>query len=166
MAIQELLRQELMEFQKSQSELLRWKLVAIGGVFGLAFTHPQTTLVLIVVPLVAVYCDLLYRNYDIRIALISWHLAEIDEGWRAYENSLSGSPWFLNSGATLLASLGACVCAAVAGYIGHDRTMACAVAYFSGAGFIICLGIQGYYSYYQHKLTVQRKRKMDAARVK
>jgi hypothetical protein len=166
MAIQELLRHELMEFQKSQSELLRWKLVAIGGIFGLAFIHPVSTIVLIVVPLVAVYCDLLFRNYDIRIALISWYIASTDKEWFDYERSLgaSGTPWFLNSSATLLASLGACASVVVVDFFHIDKAASTAsghaVAYFGAAGAVITALIQIYYSYYQRKLKEHWKRKI------
>jgi hypothetical protein len=159
MAMQELLRKELIEFQKAQSVLVRWKLVAIGAIFGLAFNGTVSFIVLIVVPLIAVYCDLLYRNYDIRIALISWHLAYIDNEWFKYQNSLKsfGHPWVLNSSATLLASLAACISVTIIdlSHMGPESSkMAPGIlTWFGGGGGAMTVVLQIFYSNYQHRLT-------------
>lgn len=120
MAATEMLRKELLGFQSAQAELLRWKLLAIGGAGAAALgaasaSEPFRLLVLAVIPVVAVYCDLLSRDYDIRIALIATFLRSRDQDYARYEEFLatpgiaSSSPWFLHHAATLVSSLGACL---------------------------------------------------------
>lgn len=69
------LRQEILESQKARSDLLKWKLVLVAGLsaVGLGFntggrSHP---VVLVAIPLVCLYVDLLCRHQNLRIQLIA-----------------------------------------------------------------------------------------------
>ena len=67
------LRSEILEAHKARSDLLKWKLVLVAGLgtIGLGFSeevgHP---IVLIGVPLVCAYVDLLTRHLTLRIHVI------------------------------------------------------------------------------------------------
>jgi hypothetical protein len=73
-----ILRKEIMTFQKAKADMLRWKLLAIGGVaaaplglLGPSQVGDRWIVFLGVAPFVAAYCDALARTYDLRIALIA-----------------------------------------------------------------------------------------------
>ncbi len=92
------LREEIIEAEKARADLLRWKLVitaALGGVgLGLSGTSAATPLLLLGVPLVCVYVDLLCNHMNLRIQLIAQYLrhhqqtvegdAAIYEGYERY----------------------------------------------------------------------------------
>lgn len=89
----EKLRDEILGFQKSQADLIRWKLIAIGATATTALSataaNQQLSLMaLTVLPLIVVYCDLFTRGYDIRIALIAFFLQRQGGEYAAYENFL------------------------------------------------------------------------------
>ena len=71
------LRAEVMQAQATRSDLLRWKLIAIGAIgsvgLGLAGARPRThaDLVLCALPPVCLYVDLLCLNLNLRMILIS-----------------------------------------------------------------------------------------------
>ena len=120
MGAAETLRNEILGFQKAQADLLRWKLIAVGATAATAFGvatagQPSRLLVLAIVPLVAVYCDLLSRDYDIRIALIAAFLRRQGGEYGAYEDFIRepgvavARPWFLGSAATLMSSVMVCI---------------------------------------------------------
>lgn len=87
------LRDEIIESQKVRSELLKWKLIivsALGGV-GLGFTEKGGVrgayLVLLLLPLVCFYVDLLCRHISLRILVIGHFLRlGFDETEAAYEH--------------------------------------------------------------------------------
>jgi hypothetical protein len=92
MPVSDKLRSELMAFQKVQADLSRWKLIMIGAVFTYALgknvpLDPNATslLILAVAPPLAVFFDVVQYNYDIRIAVIAFHLALVNSRYRAYE---------------------------------------------------------------------------------
>jgi hypothetical protein len=70
------LRNEIIESHKVRSELLKWKLIIVSalGAAGLGFTEHGGTrgayLVLLLIPLVCFYVDLVYRHVALRILLI------------------------------------------------------------------------------------------------
>ena len=116
----EMLRKEILGFQNAQAQLLRWKLIAIGATAAAAFgiatdDQPSRLLVLAIVPLIAVYCDLLSRDYDIRIALIAAFLWRQGGEYASYENFLRApgvilaGPWFLGNAATFMSSVMVCI---------------------------------------------------------
>ncbi len=76
-----ILKQELLQSQKSRDELMKWKLLlvaAIGSV-GLGFSSkanpPYAELVLAIIPFVCCYVDLLCRNLSVRTKMLSRFLA-------------------------------------------------------------------------------------------
>ena len=81
MAAEEKLRDEIVALQSSQRDLLKWKLILIGSVSAVGlglprYGDPNFKFVLCIIPFLAAYCDLLCRDYDIRIALIGFFLAK------------------------------------------------------------------------------------------
>jgi hypothetical protein len=76
------LRQEIIEAQKVRAEFLRWKLILVAalGAVGLGFSHPESVhvpnayLVLLLVPLVCFYVDLLCKHMSLRIIVIGTFL--------------------------------------------------------------------------------------------
>ena len=90
----EQLRSEILEAHNARSDLLKWKLVLVAGLgtIGLGLTqeigHP---IVLIGIPLVCAYVDLLTRHLTLRIHVIGDFLRGRETGdasdalWRDYE---------------------------------------------------------------------------------
>ncbi len=90
----EQLRSEILEAHKARSDLLKWKLALVAGLgtIGLGLTqdiaHP---IVLIGIPLVCAYVDLLTRHLTLRIHVIAGFLRTGDESgpdealYRRYE---------------------------------------------------------------------------------
>jgi len=110
------LRDEVIGFQKAKAELLRWKLVAIGtaSAAGLGLSEfkglgERPIILLSLVPLLAAYCDVVSRDYDIRIALIGRFLRVAGGPFSRYELSLAGQSWRFNKAATRGSSIGACL---------------------------------------------------------
>jgi hypothetical protein len=71
------LRQEIVEAQKVRSELLKWKLILVAalGAVGLGFSNPNIVvpnayLVLLLIPLVCFYVDLLCKHMSLRMIVI------------------------------------------------------------------------------------------------
>lgn len=68
------LRSEIVESQKARTDFLRWKLVivaALGAVgLGLSGSHGPFVLVLLAIPLVCFYVDLLCNHINLRIQVI------------------------------------------------------------------------------------------------
>jgi hypothetical protein len=79
----QLLRDEILGSQQVRSDLLKWKLVAVGalGATGLGLAGAETSghadLVLCAVPLVSVYIDLLCRHLSLRILVIGSYLGTL-----------------------------------------------------------------------------------------
>lgn len=126
---EEKLRDELLAWQAGQRELHRWKLVAIGGVvaLGLGLTSQQgkpQILVLCLAPFIAVYCDALLRDHDLRIGLIAFFLLRQAGPFAEYERFIetyrigSSSWWRLGKSASMFSSFGACALTAAAGAYG------------------------------------------------
>ena len=128
----ETLREELLSWQAGQRELHRWKLIALGGVAALALGltneagRPQL-LVLCLVPFIAAYCDVLSRDYDLRIALIASYLFTRSGVFADYERFIqhpavtSSRWWHLGTSATMSSSLAACLLTVLAALLGRSR---------------------------------------------
>jgi hypothetical protein len=71
----DLLRNEVLEAEKARSDLLKWKLVLVAGLgaagLGLNTGGQAHHLILVGVPLVCVYVDLLCHHLNLRIQLIA-----------------------------------------------------------------------------------------------
>jgi hypothetical protein len=121
MPCEEKLRDEVIGFQKAKSDILLWKLIAIGGVgaAGLGVTgQPAKEAVLVIIPFVAAYCDAVGHDYDLRIALIATFLRRAGGEFSEYESFVAGtrSRWSLvGLAAHLGASIIACVLVLLAG---------------------------------------------------
>jgi hypothetical protein len=79
----ELLRHEILEAQKARSDLLKWKVVLVAalGTVGLGLNpggHPHR-LLLVGVPFVCGYVDLLCHHLNLRIQLIASFIRECPE---------------------------------------------------------------------------------------
>ncbi|GAA5510076.1 hypothetical protein [Novipirellula caenicola] len=155
------LRDESMQYQAAKRDLLKWKLILTGTVsaFGLGFTQstvPHAHLALCVVPLIAVYCDLLIRDYDLRIAIKGFFVVRYDvEGYAEYEQFINSSPisplkwWLFSDVAISWTSLLLCVfVAAVGGGYGmvtplHDSVSWVALPAMAliGAGLIVAVHV-------------------------
>src|SRR5215831_2425030 len=91
------LRKEIVEAQKVRSEILKWKLILVAalGAVGLGFSNPNTIvpnayLVLLLIPLVCFYVDLLCRHMSLRIIVIGAFLRfRSKEEDAAYESFVS-----------------------------------------------------------------------------
>ena len=93
------LRTEIIEAQKVRAEILKWKLILVAalGTVGLGFSHPEhmnvpnAYLVLLLVPLVCFYVDLLCKHMSLRMIVIGTFLraraSTTDDG--AYERFVS-----------------------------------------------------------------------------
>ncbi|MEI6756496.1 MAG: hypothetical protein FDX18_07200 [Chlorobium sp.] len=113
------LRDEILGFQKAQFELIRWKLIATGATIITAFsgTNAQqlSWLAFTILPVVVVYCDLISRDYDIRIALIAFFLQRQGGEYGAYEEFLRepgvsrSRPWLLGNTAMRMSSAIVCI---------------------------------------------------------
>jgi hypothetical protein len=90
------LRTEIIEAQKVRSEILKWKLILVAalGAVGLGFSNPNTVvpnayLVLLLIPLVCFYVDLLCKHMSLRIIVIGDFLrfgSKAEEEDAAYES--------------------------------------------------------------------------------
>jgi hypothetical protein len=111
----EKLRDEILEYRKSQSEFIRWKLLAIGSaaVIGLGLGEKGSgdapILVLCVIPFMVVYSDLILAQYELRIAAIAWFLRRKDQVYGEYEKYLewadiAKSYWYVMEGAAIVIS--------------------------------------------------------------
>lgn len=93
----EKLRDEIMQSESVRSDLLKWKLAIAGGIggagLGFAGSHDlrHADLVLCVIPLAAVYVDLLCRHLTLKMLVIGTFVARWKGGsdtaelFRAYE---------------------------------------------------------------------------------
>ncbi|MDP8942617.1 MAG: hypothetical protein M3N16_00605 [Actinomycetota bacterium] len=76
------LREEILQAQRTRSDLLKWKLVLVGGIgaagLGLAGSDVpgHADLVLAAIPLVCLYVDLLCRHLSLRILVIGTFLRD------------------------------------------------------------------------------------------
>jgi hypothetical protein len=74
------LRQQIIDTQKTRSEFLKWKLVAVAalGAVGLGLSQTPSAgpahLILTLIPLVCFYTDQLWRSLTLRILLIGAYL--------------------------------------------------------------------------------------------
>jgi hypothetical protein len=125
----EKLRDELMAWQAGQREMQRWKLIAMGGVGALGLGPLSTggrpvTLVLCLIPFIAAYCDALFLDYDVRIALIGFFQNDHGGTFAQYESYVGSSPversrwWQLGGSASFWSSLVACGLTALVGVYG------------------------------------------------
>ncbi len=117
----EKLRDEMRDLKVSIRDLLKWKLVLTGGVtaVGLGFTGsstPNAYLAIGAVPLITAYCDLLIRDYELRVAIQAAYLrSNGDSEYSKYEAFLEKQAikdtewWVLRRAAMLLSSLIICV---------------------------------------------------------
>jgi hypothetical protein len=91
------LRKEIIEAQRVRSEILKWKLILVAalGAVGLGFSNPKTIvpnayLVLLLIPLVCFYVDLLCKHMSLRIIVIGAFLRfRANEEDAAYESFVS-----------------------------------------------------------------------------
>jgi len=87
------LREEIIESQKTRSDLLKWKLVIVAGIGGAALGFSDkgpgnAHFALAVLPLACAYVDLLCRSLSLRnkaIGLFIEHGEHESDGERAYE---------------------------------------------------------------------------------
>jgi len=116
---EEKLRDEIIEFQKARADILRWKLIAIGGVGAAGLSLSASSgqgadgkyMVLAIIPFVAAYCDAVGRDFDLRIALIARFLWLKEGPFFQYESFVAGGRkywWLVGLAANLGASLIAC----------------------------------------------------------
>lgn len=116
----EKLRDEMRDLKVSIRDLLKWKVVLTGSVtaIGLGFTGPSTPnayLAMSAAPLIAAYCDLLIRDYELRVAIQAAYLrSNGDSEYSKYETFLEEQNikdtewWILRRNAILLSSLIIC----------------------------------------------------------
>jgi hypothetical protein len=93
-AAEDKLRDEVLALQASHRDLLKWKLLVVGSIFAIGFGFAGTVqemspMVLCAAPLVCSYCDLLCRDYDVRIGLIATFLRDHDAQYSLYERFLA-----------------------------------------------------------------------------
>ena len=117
----EKLRDEMRDLKVSIRDLLKWKLVLTGSVTaaGLGFTGqstPNAYLAISTTPLIAAYCDLLIRDYELRVAIQAAYLrSNGDSEYSKYEAFLEEQSikdtewWILRRDAMLLSSLATCI---------------------------------------------------------
>lgn len=71
----EKLRDEIMALHAAQRDLVRWKLIGVGVLasiaLGLSSSAKPIGMAICLVPFFVAYCDLLCREYDLRVAVIS-----------------------------------------------------------------------------------------------
>ena len=127
MPVAEKLRDEILGFQKAQFELIRWKLIATGATIITAFSGTNTLelswLALTILPIIVVYCDLIGRDYDIRISLIAIFLRRQGGEYGAYEDFLrepfvsKAQPWVLGNTAMRMSSVIVCILVILVGLL-------------------------------------------------
>jgi hypothetical protein len=112
MSLAQKLRDEIISFQQSQREIMRWKLIAVGAVaataLGLASNNAEMAIIIsCIVPPIALYCDAVYRDGDLRIAMLATFLETQSEFLRQYEQHVRAfTGWHrIGWGATLGSSL-------------------------------------------------------------
>ena len=123
-AVVEKLRDEMRDLKVAIRDLLKWKLVLTGSVtaIGLGLTgpsNPNAYLAVSAVPLIAAYCDLLIRDYELRVAIQAAYLrTNGDSEYSRYEIFLEEPVirdtawWTLRRNGMLLSSL--IICAFIA----------------------------------------------------
>jgi hypothetical protein len=92
------LREEVLNTQSARSDLLKYKLLAVGGIgaAGLGLAGSEATgnvdLVLAAVPLVCLYIDLLCRHLSLRILVTGAFMRTLDneDQFGAYERYVKG----------------------------------------------------------------------------
>jgi len=94
LAAEDKLRDELLALQASHRDLLKWKLLVVGSIFAIGFgfagtVQEMSAIVLFAAPFVCIYCDLLCRDYDLRIALIATFLRRHETPYSSYERFLA-----------------------------------------------------------------------------
>ena len=116
----EKLRDEIRDLKVAIRDILKWKLVLTGSVTatGLGLTspsNPNAYLAVSAVPLIAAYCDLLIRDYELRVAIqAAYFRTNGDSGYSRYEIFLEepvirGTAWWtLRRNGMLLSSLLMC----------------------------------------------------------
>ena len=89
------LRQEIVESQKSQAELLKWKLIATAAVAGAglgiqvpAAAKSDARLLICLIPLICAYVDLLSLHIVVRIIVIAAFLRERGDEYEAFVHSI------------------------------------------------------------------------------
>jgi hypothetical protein len=97
------LREEILQAERTRSDLLKWKLGLVGtiGALGLGFSGSNSIhnaqLVLVVIPLVCVYVDLLCLHLTLRIVVIGTFMyqwtpsGETKDPLKAYERFARGA---------------------------------------------------------------------------
>jgi hypothetical protein len=168
----EKLRDEIVESQKTRTDLIKWKLVLVAaiGAFALDSNRPQpNTILLTLIPFVCLYVDAVCFHNDIRIMAIGRFLrtqvSVVDEETLAYERYCSDNRASFNleaialQGATLALSflvllLGLSGLYPWLGGAGSwlpaaSRGVWAALAFFGGGGIVV-----GWLSYrfYGHKM--------------
>jgi hypothetical protein len=154
---EEKLRDEIIEFQKARADILRWKLIAIGGVGAAGLSFPKlsvngvegTGIVLSLIPIVAAYCDAVGRDLDLRIALISTFLELSGGAFSRYESfvgQVSASWWLMGLVANLGTSLIACVLIFIAGMFpnltGRSAGVSCALVVSAVLGTVLVVLVE------------------------
>ena len=117
----EKLRDEMRDLKVSIRDLLKWKVVLTGSVtaIGLGFTGPNTPnayLAMSAAPLITAYCDVLIRDYELRVAIQAAYLrSNGDSEYSKYEAFLEKQNikdtewWILRRDAMLWSSLLICI---------------------------------------------------------
>ena len=91
---EKILRQEIVESEKAQADLLKWKLIATAGVvsFGLTNGGANGTLLICAVPFVCAYIDLISLHIMIRIITIGASLRSSGSKYERYIFALRTRP--------------------------------------------------------------------------
>ena len=133
MSYEEKMRDELLAFQAAQRDILRWKLIAVGAVgaagLGLAPEHRASALLIAsLLPLIALFCDVVYRDSDLRVAMIASFLRKRIPFFDSYQQFVSACApwanigWLATLGSSLLIAIGTIVGSCVAFFVGRGST--------------------------------------------
>jgi hypothetical protein len=126
------LRDEVLAFHAAQRELMKWKLVGIGalGAIALGVPSPSTSaagFVICLAPFLAAYCDLLCREYDLRVAISGAFLRSEGDVFAKYERFVNSKEigstrwWLFRKVAAVGCSIVACILTAVVGWLLAQR---------------------------------------------
>ncbi|MEO0790661.1 MAG: hypothetical protein AAFY36_18495, partial [Bacteroidota bacterium] len=139
----EKLMDEMRDLKVSIRDSLKWKVVLTGSVtaIGLGFTGPSTPnayLAMSAAPLIAAYCDVLIRDYELRVAIQAAYLRNNgDSEHSKYETFLEEQNikdtewWILRRDAIMLSSLFVCI------FIGGFAAWQCDAQSFTTSPWIV-----------------------------
>lgn len=162
-------RQEIIDIQKSRVDLMKWKLILIGGLGGFGLEKAPTILILI--PFICVYVDALCYQQSLKIFVISRFICDVrqrnmqmDVNYEKLCNSLSNS-FSLEDVALVWSSVVLSILTSVGYYFAPDNmnkglpnsaVIACSVIGVIASIFVISL-------YYERAMDLGRKLKFSWA---